>query len=188
MQRILENNNHTINKANFKSLYDTYSAKMFSICMRLLGNRQDAEDILQEGFIKIFNSIDTFEGKGSFEGWMKRIFANTCINFLKANKNISNTETIDQTIEANYNYHATDITISNIEYKDIFKLLNQIPDLSRLIFILHSIEGYSLAELAEIFNLKESACRCRYMRTRNKVLKLLITANNFNSETQVQYA
>lgn len=177
-----------ISQTEFKNIYDTYAPKMFSICYRLLGNRQDAEDVLQECFIKIYNSFDTFEGKGSFEGWMKRIVTNTCINFLKSNQKLSKIETLDYILHPNEIFNSSNITFSNVEYKDIFKILNNIPTLSRLIFLLHSIEGYSLSELSSVFNLKESACRCRYMRTRIKVSEMLSNANNYKIENLSQYA
>ncbi len=188
MSEIIEYKKLKLTQTEFKNIYDTYGPKMFSICYRLLGNRQDAEDVLQDGFIKIYNSFDTFEGKGSFEGWMKRIITNTCINFLKSNQKLSKIESLDYSIHPNDIFNSSNIIYSNVEYKDIFKILNNIPTLSRLIFLLHSIEGYSLSELSSVFNLKESACRCRYMRTRNKVLEMLNNANNYKIENLSQYA
>lgn len=188
MSKSLENKKIKLSQTEFKNIYDTYAPKMFTICFRLLGNRQDAEDVLQEGFLKIYNSFDTYEGRGSFEGWMKRIITNTCINFLKSNQKLSKIESLDYNIDSNDIFNISNISFSNVEYKDIFNILNNIPAVSRFIFLLHSIEGYSLTELSSVFKIKESACRCRYMRTRIKILEMLNNANNYKSENLSQYA
>src|SRR3954470_13323344 len=73
-----------------KALYDLYSAKMYSICLRYSKNQMDAEDILQEGFVKLFNNLHRFRGEGSFEGWVRRIFVNTAIEHIRR-KNINTT-------------------------------------------------------------------------------------------------
>src|SRR3954462_776059 len=87
------------NAASQKALYQKYSAKMLVVCYRYAQNREDAEDMLQEGFIKIFTQIHTFQNKGAFEGWVRRIIVHTCINFLKKHKKFS--ENVDL-IHANY--------------------------------------------------------------------------------------
>ncbi|MFN3300510.1 MAG: RNA polymerase sigma factor [Sediminibacterium sp.] len=79
-----------------RELYNRYSPKMLSVCYRFGNSREDAEDMLQEGFIKIFTQIHTFQNKGAFEGWIRRIIVHTCINFLKKNKKFSNSIDLDQ--------------------------------------------------------------------------------------------
>src|SRR6476660_3915511 len=81
------------NAAAQKKLYEMYSAKMLAVCYRYAHNREDAEDMLQEGFIKVFSQIHTFENRGAFEGWIRRIIVHTCINILKRNKKFN--ESVD---------------------------------------------------------------------------------------------
>src|SRR6476661_9020286 len=81
------------NAAAQKALYEKYSAKMLVVCYRYAHNREDAEDMLQEGLIKVFSQIHTFEGRGALEGWIRRIVVHTCINILKKNKKFN--ESVD---------------------------------------------------------------------------------------------
>jgi RNA polymerase sigma factor (sigma-70 family) len=82
-------------KQAFSLLYKKYASVLLGMCMRYTRNRQEAEDVLQEGFIKIFRKIDTYQGKGSFEGWLKRIMINTAINYYKKNKKFQLQESLD---------------------------------------------------------------------------------------------
>lgn len=160
-----------------KRFYDRFSPVMYSVAFRICGNRTDAEDVLQESFLKAFRSIDKFEGKGSLEGWLRKITVHTAINFVKARVRFSDLEGISEISLKNFS--KPDNTC--IEIKDTNYYLSFLSKTSRIIFSLHVFEGYSLKEISNIFNLKESACRCRYMRAKIKLVKITneeIATNN----------
>lgn len=158
-----------------KRFYDRFGPVMYSVAYRICGNRTDAEDVLQDCFLKAFHSIDQFQGKGSLEGWLRKITVHTSINFVKARVRFSDIE------------GATEIGLYNFskpnnyrtELKDINYYLSFLTKTTKIIFVLYVFEGYSLKEISQIFNLKESACRCRYMRAKNKLMNII--KNDLNS-------
>ena len=133
------------NQAAQKALYQKYSAKMLVVCYRYAHNREDAEDMLQEGFIKIFYQIHTFENRGALEGWIRRIIVHTCINHLKKNKRFN--ESVDL-------IHASSIQVreenipSIIQAKEIVECIRLLPLGYRTVLNLYAIEGYSHREIA----------------------------------------
>jgi RNA polymerase sigma factor (sigma-70 family) len=151
-----------------KLFYERYSPLMYSIAYRICGNKTDAEDILQETFIKVLKSIDQYQGKGSLEGWLRKITVHTAINTVKRKVKFSDLE-----IHSELNSPSVKFLSANLEYTDINHYLSCLTDTLRIVFVLHVYEGYSLKEISKVFNIKESACRCRYMRAKNKLMKVL---------------
>ena len=121
-----------------RELYQKYSSKMLSVCYRFAHNREDAEDMLQEGFIKVFTQIHTFENRGAFEGWIRRIVVHTCINILKKNERFN--ESVDI-------IHATGIQIreesvpSIVQAKQVVECIRMLPIGYRTVLNLYAIEG-----------------------------------------------
>jgi RNA polymerase sigma-70 factor (ECF subfamily) len=121
-----------------KELYNRYSPKMLSVCYRFAHNREDAEDMLQEGFIKIFSQMHTFGNRGAFEGWIRRIIVHTCINILKKNKKFN--ESVDI-------IHATGAMVreesvpSIVQAKQIVECIRMLPIGYRTVLNLYAIEG-----------------------------------------------
>ncbi|MGZ5286900.1 MAG: RNA polymerase sigma factor [Flavisolibacter sp.] len=157
-----------------KSLYQKYSAKMLVVCYRYAHNREDAEDMLQEGFIKIFYQIHTFENRGSLEGWIRRIIVHTCINHLKKNKRFN--ESVDL-------IHATSIQVreesipSIIQAKEIVECIRLLPLGYRTVLNLYAIEGYAHKEIAQMLDIEESTSRSQYTRAK-AMLEDVLTRKN----------
>jgi RNA polymerase sigma-70 factor (ECF subfamily) len=157
-----------------RELYSRYSPKMLSVCYRFAHNREDAEDMLQEGFIKVFSQIHTFQSKGAFEGWIRRIIVHTCINNLKKNKKFN--ESVDL-------IHATSIQVreesvpSIVQAKQVVECIRILPIGYRTVLNLYAIEGYSHKEIAEVLEIEESTSRSQYTRAKQMLEDILVRKN-----------
>jgi RNA polymerase sigma-70 factor (ECF subfamily) len=144
-----------------KQLYDKYSAKMYAVCLRYMGNSDDASDILQDGFIKVYKNLEKFRGEGSFEGWLRRIFANTAIEQLRKKKlNFSTSDKEDQ-IE----FKAPG-AIDKLSEKDLLKIVSELSPGYRTVFNMYVVEGYGHKEIAEIMNISEGTSKSQLARAR----------------------
>ena len=154
-----------------RELYNRYSPKMLAVCYRFAHNREDAEDMLQEGFIKVFSQIHTFQNKGAFEGWIRRIVVHTCINNLKKNKRFN--ENIDI-------LHAGSVQIREesipaiVQAKQIVDCIRILPVGYRTVLNLYAIEGYSHKEIAGMLDIEESTSRSQYTRAKQMLEDILI--------------
>lgn len=154
-----------------RELYTKYSPKMLAVCYRFAHNREDAEDMLQEGFIKVFSQIHTFQNKGAFEGWIRRIVVHTCINHLKKNKKFN--ESVDI-------IHATGVQVreesvpSIVQAKQIIECIRLLPIGYRTVLNLYAIEGYSHKEISEMLDVEESTSRSQYTRAKQMLEDILI--------------
>ncbi len=157
--------------ASQRELYNRFSPKMLSVCYRFAQSREDAEDMLQEGFIKIFTQIHTFENKGTFEGWVRRIIVHTCINFLKKYKKFN--ENLD--IAYASTIHAKEETLPSLmQAKQVIECIRLLPIGYRTVLNLYAIEGYSHREIATMLDIEESTSRSQYTRSRNMLEAILI--------------
>lgn len=154
-----------------RELYNRYSAKMLSVCYRFASNREDAEDMLQEGFIKVFTQIHSFQNKGSFEGWIRRIVIHTCINFLKKHKKFN--ESVDIAY-ANAISVKEDFIPAIMQAKQVVECIRLLPVGYRTVLNLYAIEGYSHKEIAEMLDIEESTSRSQYTRAKNILENILI--------------
>ncbi|HLK27770.1 MAG TPA: sigma-70 family RNA polymerase sigma factor [Puia sp.] len=154
-----------------KELYNRYSPKMLAVCYRYAHNREDAEDMLQEGFIKIFSQIHTFQNKGAFEGWVRRIMVHTCINNLKKNKRFN--ESVDL-IYANSIQIREESVPSIVQAKQVVECIRLLPIGYRTVLNLYAIEGYSHKEIGEILEIEESTSRSQYTRARQMLEDILV--------------
>lgn len=151
------------NAAAQRELYNKYSSKMLSVCYRYAHNREDAEDMLQEGFIKVFLQIHTFENRGAFEGWIRRIIVHTCINILKKNKKFN--ESVDI-------IHASGIQVREesvpaiIQAKQVVECIRMLPIGYRTVLNLYAVEGFSHREIAGMLDIEESTSRSQYTRAK----------------------
>jgi RNA polymerase sigma-70 factor (ECF subfamily) len=157
-----------------KELYQKYSPKMLAVCYRYAHNREDAEDMLQEGFIKVFSQIHTFENRGALEGWIRRIIIHTCINILKKNKKFN--ESVDI-------IHGTAVQVreesvpSLIQAKQVVECIRLLPMGYRTVLNLYAIEGYSHREIGNMLDIEESTSRSQYTRARAMLEDILIRKN-----------
>jgi RNA polymerase sigma factor (sigma-70 family) len=141
-------------------LYERYSPKMLSICLRYMGDMMEAEDVMIEGFMRIFDKINQFNFKGSFEGWMRRIMVNEALMRLRGKKMI-NVE-LDEVRQ-----ESSGVTVeSNINAEELLKLVNELPVGYRTVFNLFAIEGYSHAEIAEQLEISEGTSKSQLSRAR----------------------
>ncbi len=161
------NNNASAQEA----LYNNFSPKMLGVCYRFARSREDAEDMLQEGFIKVFSQIAQFRRQGALEGWIRRIVVHTCINILKKNKKF--TDSVDL-IHAN-SIHLNENNIPSIlEAKQVVESVRQLPMGYRTVLNLYAIEGFSHKEIAKMLDIEESTSRSQYTRAKVMLEDILI--------------
>src|SRR6478752_7629673 len=159
------------NAAAQKALYQKYSVKMLVVCYRYAHNREDAEDMLQEGFIKVFSQIHTFENRGALEGWIRRIIVHTCINNLKKNKRFN--ESVDL-IHANSVVVREENIPSVIQAKEVIECIRMLPIGYRTVLNLYAIEGYSHKEISLMLDIEESTSRSQYTRAKAMLEDILV--------------
>lgn len=150
-------------------LYNRHSPKMYAVCLRYSNNADDAQDLLQEGFIKVFRNLEKFRGDGSFEGWMRRIFVNTSIEEYRRKTKLT---TVSEPQE--YNIEDTEWNaLDNIAEKDIIKIVQQLSPGYRQVFNMYVIEGYSHKEIAEILGINEGTSKSQLARARVILQKMV---------------
>ncbi|MFN8265926.1 MAG: sigma-70 family RNA polymerase sigma factor [Chitinophagaceae bacterium] len=154
-----------------EELYYQYSPKMLAVCYRFARNREDAEDMLQEGFIRVFSQIHQFQRKGSFEGWIRRIIVHTCINHLKKHKKFNDSVDISQ---AQVVQVREDSVPSIIQAKQVTECIRTLPVGYRTVLNLFAIEGYSHREIAQMLDIEESTSRSQYTRAKAMLEQILI--------------
>jgi RNA polymerase sigma-70 factor (ECF subfamily) len=153
----------------FNSLYKKYAAVMLGVCLRYSRNRAEAEDVLQEGFIRVFRNINSFEGRGSFEGWLKRIMVNTAINHYKSSKKYANYQDIDTNESA-----MAEISTAAIEeayegefsQEELLAMINELPDGYRMVFNLFVMEEMSHKEIANVMGFTENTSKSQLSKAR----------------------
>ena len=154
-----------------RELYNRYSPKMLAVCYRFAHNREDAEDMLQEGFIRIFSQIHQFQHKGALEGWIRKIIVHTCINLLKKNKKFSENVDIQY---AQHLYVREEAVPAVIQAKQVIECIRMLPIGYRTVLNLFAIEGYNHKEIAEMLDIEESTSRSQYTRAKAMLEDILI--------------
>lgn len=150
------------NRRSQEALYQRFSPKMYAICLRYAANSDDAADLLQEGFIKVFKNLEKFRGEGSFEGWMRRVFVNTCIEHFRKKVYLNSiTENEERTIE-DFSANALD----NLAEKDIIHLIQELSPGYRTVFNLYVVEGYSHKEIADLLQISEGTSKSQLARAK----------------------
>src|SRR4051812_8203773 len=157
--------------ASQRELYNRYSPKMLSVCYRFAQSREDAEDMLQEGFIKVFTQIHTFQSKGAFEGWIRRIIVHTCINFLKKYKKFN--EAVDLAY-AGYLSVKEETMPSIMQAKQVVECIRLLPIGYRTVLNLYAIEGYNHKEISDMLEIEESTSRSQYTRAKAMLESILV--------------
>jgi RNA polymerase sigma-70 factor (ECF subfamily) len=154
-----------------RELYNRYSPKMLSVCYRFAQNREDAEDMLQEGFIKVFTQIHTFQNKGAFEGWIRRIIIHTCINLLKKNKKFHEQLSLEYAETVQFREETIP---SMMQARQVVECIRQLPLGYRTVLNLYAIEGFSHKEIGTMLDIEESTSRSQYTRAKNMLETMLI--------------
>ena len=145
-----------------EELYRRFSPRMYAVCLRYAGNAEEAEDILQEGFIKVFKKLDSFRGDGSFEGWIRRIFVNTAIEHFRRKRYLMPvTEKEENTIEGKYTS-----VLDELSAKDIMALIRELSPGYRTVFNMYVVEGYTHKEIADILGISEGTSKSQLSRAK----------------------
>ena len=158
-----------------KMLFDKFARKMMSVCLRYVSDYENAEDVLQDGFIKVFKNLDKFKHEGSFEGWIRRTMINTSLDYLRKGKNAP----IDTDIsEAEYLASDNEKSLSKLREEEIMALVQKMPTGYRTVFNLYAIEGYSHQEIADELGVTESTSKTQYKKARNYLMNIIIEREN----------
>ena len=166
--------NHTISESDLlkgclegnrrmqEELYSRFSPKMYAVCLRYAGNAEEAEDILQEGFIKIFKKLDSFRSEGSFEGWIRRVFVNTAIEHFRRKRYLMPvTEKEENTLEGKYLS-----VLDDLAARDIMALVQDLSPGYRTVFNLYVVEGYTHKEIADMMGISEGTSKSQLSRAK----------------------
>ncbi|WP_338874273.1 sigma-70 family RNA polymerase sigma factor [Spirosoma sp. SC4-14] len=145
-----------------KVVYERFAGKMLAVCTRYCANRADAEEVMLDGFMRVFEKIDQFREDGSFEGWIRRIMVTESLMFLRKTKQWRQEISIDETtVEPDYEWADT-----AVNENDLLRIVNQLPDGYRTIFNLYAIEGYAHAEIAQMLGISEGTSKSQLSRAR----------------------
>jgi len=150
-------------------LYQRFASKMYGICLRYAGNAEEAEDILQEGFIKVFNKMSSYRGEGSFEGWVRRVFVNTAIEHFRKKSYLQPiTETEENTIEGKYLS-----VLDHMAEKDIIQLVQQLSPGYRTVFNMYVIDGFTHQEIANQLGISVGTSKSNLSKARVLLQKII---------------
>jgi len=155
-----------------EALYHTFSSKMFSVCLRYANEYAGAEDLLQDGFVKVFKNIEKFRSEGSFEGWIRRIFVNNSIEYFRKKANMY---VVQETEALTYEYY-DDNAVQKLMKDDLIKIIQSLSVGYRTIFNLYVIEGYSHKEIGEMLNITEGTSKSQLARARYLLQKKVAEA------------
>jgi RNA polymerase sigma factor (sigma-70 family) len=163
-----------------KELYDLLGGKMYGVCLRYAGNTDDANDILQDGFLKVFEKIHQFKFEGSFEGWLRRIFVNTALERYRGQYKIINIQDSWRELkEGSYENIVSSITVD-----ELVGLIQELSPKYRAVFNLYAIEGYSHKEIADLLGVSEGTSKSNLSRAR-LILQEKV-AQYYNTELKMQ--
>ena len=153
-----------------KRLFDALAPRMFSLCLRYVGDRETSEDLLQEGFVTLFSRLDSYSGAGSFEGWARKIFVNTALMHLRRTDALRLSDDID----AARGLRAEAATpIEEMGYKELMRLIARLPAAYRTVFNLHVVEGFSHREIADMLDMTEATSRSKLQRARLRLQEMM---------------
>ncbi|HET7115797.1 MAG TPA: RNA polymerase sigma factor [Hanamia sp.] len=159
-------------------LYDRFASMMYAVCLRYSENTEDANDVMQEGFIKVYKSLSKFRAEGSFEGWVRRIFINTSIEHFRKKVKLYNVSEVSENTVEDGDLSALDVLAA----KDIMNIVNELSPGYKLVFNMHVIEGYSHKEIAKILGITEGTSKSQLARAKGVLKRILET--RFNKATK----
>lgn len=150
-------------RASQKVLYDRLAPRMFPLCIRYVGDRVLAEDILQDGFVTLFTHLDNYKGDGSFEGWARKIFVTTALMSLRKKDALKMSDELDVA----RGMKSENVTqMQNIGYKELMKLVMTLPPGFRTVFNMYAIEGFTHKEIGDMLGISETTSRTQLSRAR----------------------
>jgi len=155
-----------------RQLYETYKVAMFRICLRYANDRMEAEDMLQDGFIRVFIDLKQFSGKGAFGGWVRKVMVNACLMHIRKNKKFQ----YNTTLEVVADTHQSDAEIySRLGAETLTKLIQQLPTGYRIVFNLFVVEGYSHKEIADQLNINVNTSKSQLSKAKASLRRKLET-------------
>ncbi len=157
-------------------LYRRYARALYNLCLVYDSDRDNARDILQEAFIKIFKNIRSYDSQGSLMGWMKRIITNTAIDHFRKNSHEAQYIPIENIVQPSSDEESV---ASSLETEDIISQVNRLPDGARMIFQLHAIEGYTHKEIADLLHISEGTSKSQISRAKHLLQHWIVGNNNY---------
>lgn len=152
------------------TLYNQYSKAMYNLAYRMMNNKEDAEDMLQDAFTDAFNKLNTFRYESTFGAWLKTILINKCINQLRKKKVEIITENVPENL--NDNVDENEFSFSG-DIQKVFRAIEKLPGGYRIVFTLYLLEGYDHTEIGDILGISKSTSKTQYHRAKNKLKKIL---------------
>ena len=159
-----------------RALYEMLAGKMMVVCMRYARNREEAEDILQEGFVRVFRKIGTYQGTGSFEGWVRRVFSNVAIRHYQKNSRIHVVIGLD---EIDYQLGES-VLDRQYDQAHLMEMVQRLPDGYRMVFNLYAIEGYSHDEISKKLDISVGTSKSQLSRARKALQTMIEIDQNMN--------
>jgi len=169
-----------------KAIYETYAPTMMSLCIRYVGNKETARDLLQDGFIKVFTRIHTYSSKGAFAGWIYRIFVTTALEYLRKTDALKSAADI-----TDYDQQLKDVDASvldKLSADELMECVKKLPPGYRIVFNLYAIEGYAHQEIADMLGISVTTSKTQFMRARNALQKSveLLMKNEYVRQQKVK--
>lgn len=161
-----------------RALYEKYAGGMLVVCMRYCKNKDDAEDVLQEAFIKVFKNIKSFRGDSTLGYWIKRVVINTALNHQRGKLYLFPMVDINQ-IDSN---EMDDMVLDNYQLEDLLKMIQSLPVGCQVIFNMYAIEGYKHREIAKMLDITEGTSKSQYARARSLLRRMISDSDNINYE------
>jgi len=158
-----------------KQLFEFYSRRMMGVCLRYSKDSEEAQDVLQMGFVKVFEKLNMYNFKGSLEGWIRKIIVNTALDNIRKNKKFMNDVEMDKVDYQLHNHNEN--ALDSLSAQDLLKVIQEMPPGFRTVFNMFAIEGYSHKEIAEKLNISVNTSKSQYSRARAHLQKILIEEN-----------
>ncbi len=155
-----------------KQLFEYYSKRMMGVCLRYSKDSEEAQDVLQMGFIKVFEKLDMYNHNGSLEGWIRKIIVNTALDNIRKNKKMMNNVEIDKVDYQLHNYNEN--AIDALSAQDLLKVIQNMPTGFKTVFNMYVIEGYSHKEIAAELNISVNTSKSQFSRARAYLQKILL--------------
>jgi RNA polymerase sigma-70 factor (ECF subfamily) len=166
------------NRQAQQKIYSKYSPKMLGICRQYIKDLQQAEDIMITAFMKVFTNLDSFEHKGSFEGWIRRIMVNECISYIRVQKKVSFLED-EYYVEDSFNNIESHFSVNDIQ-----SLIDSLPDGYKMVFNLYIIEGYKHQEIAKMLGINEGTSKSQLSHARKMLQEQINKLKNYSNGTE----
>lgn len=164
-----------------RKLYELFAPKMYAVCLRYAGSTEDAQDTMQNGFIKMFRKINDFRGEGSFEGWLRRIMVTTSIEQYRKTASLQPLQSIDDQLSERLSDKQT--VLDTIHAEELIKLIERLSPGYRAVLNMHIIEGYSHKEIASMLGITEGTSKSQLARARNILRQMIAGREDYNYAT-----